>query len=646
MRVLFITPTLGVGGSEFLTVSWATRIKERGHTSAVAYGAFDDRLPRLTEAGIRGIRLSDRPLKLGCLGEWRAAVRRAIGSFGPDVVHAQSITTALIVTLAAPRLPLLVTVHGIDESHERLAALILRCGPNRVTAVSAASAAGIGSRRLAPAVEILSPGIDADAIVTAARRPVPAMPAGQPDFCCVARHHPAKGVDVLIRAFPTVLDALPEAKVTLVGSGLDFAANARLVTSLGLEERVFFTGAVPNAAPYIGQADIVVLPSRREGMPIVALEAFSLGRPVIATTVGGTPTVVRDGETGWLVPPESPRALAVAMIEAGRNADEAATRGRAGEALVRRSFTSAEALDRIEGVLRELADGGRTRSANEARRRPPPIKPRPYYMALHAHQRTRTVAAKLRRQSTDWQGVRILGYHRVAFDSDVLAITPDRFRQHVEALVRSGATPVSVDAALDLLERPVHGRHVCMTFDDGFHDVMENAVPILREMGIPATLFVTSGVVSGEVRYHWYGDHPRTLTWEEIAQVAKDPLFDVQAHSQTHPRLPALSEAEAWTEINGSKADIERSLGSTPTTFCYPAGLYGAREVRMVEAAGYRAGISTRAGVNPGAQPMGALRRTMISCGDTQSDFKAKMAGLLDRPSALQVRVHQRRASG
>jgi glycosyltransferase involved in cell wall biosynthesis len=371
MRVLLLTPTLGVGGAELLTTTWAAGLKNRGHTAAVAYGRWDARRPLLHRHEIEAFRVSDRGPTLESLLEWHRAVRGVIGRFRPDVIHAQSITTALIATLAGPRLPLLVTVHGIDEGDQRLAALILRGTGARVTAVSEHSALGITRRLLAPAVEVLAPGIDVDAIVEAAAAPIADAPSGAPRYCCVARHDRAKGVDVLIRAFPDVRAAIPDATLTLVGGGDELEPNRRLAAGLGLGDSISFVGVVANSAPYIRQADVIVLPSRREGLPIVALESFALGRPLVATAVGGTPSVVRDGQTGWLVPPEDPVALAGAMIEAGEDAREAGARGDTGRAVVRESFTSAKTLDRIERLLGGCAEEGTKRYLRRSPRRTP-----------------------------------------------------------------------------------------------------------------------------------------------------------------------------------------------------------------------------------------------------------------------------------
>jgi len=354
MRVLMLTPSLGMGGAEVLVVTWSEGLQRRGHSLGVAYGARDHRVPELRDRDVAVFRISDREPELRTLAQWRRAVRGVVASFRPDVIHAQSIASALVATLAAPTLPLLVTVHGIHDSDERLAALILRATRARVTAVSDASATGLRRRRLAPAVEVLQTGIDLDRVVAAAAEPIGAMASGSPRFCCVARQDRAKGVDVLIRAFRHVLADLPGTTLTLVGDGDDFAANRRLVSELGLADRVHFAGESLNAAPYILASDIVVLPSRREGLPLVALESFALQRPVVATAVGGTPTIVRDGESGWLVPPEDVAALAGAMVEAGRDPDGARARGNAGRLIVHDDFCAKRTLDQIEGLLEEL----------------------------------------------------------------------------------------------------------------------------------------------------------------------------------------------------------------------------------------------------------------------------------------------------
>jgi glycosyltransferase involved in cell wall biosynthesis len=284
-------------------------------------------------------------------------------------VHAQSITAALAAALAAPRVPRLVTFHGIGEANARLAPFAMRAASARVTAVSNAAADTLSSRLLAPRVELLRSGIDIAEMEQAAREPV-ALPPASPRIVCVARHWPAKGVDVLLRAFPRVLDQRPDARLVLVGIGEESDNLEALARQLGIGDEAYFVGLSMNATPYLAAADVVVLPSRREGLPITLLEALALGRGVVASAVGGTPTVIHDGQTGWLVPPEDEPALARAILEAAADPEEAARRGAAGRELVRHEFGLDAMLDRLEELLCETA--GRqpelaTRSRNASR---------------------------------------------------------------------------------------------------------------------------------------------------------------------------------------------------------------------------------------------------------------------------------------
>ncbi|MDW8322188.1 MAG: glycosyltransferase family 4 protein [Armatimonadota bacterium] len=112
----------------------------------------------------------------------------------------------------------------------------------------------------------------------------------------------------------------------MVGSGVERETLERLSTSLGLQDTVHFLGERADARSIIGGLDLMVLPSLTEGLPNVVLEAFAYRTPVVATAVGGVPELVKDGETGWLVPPRDPHALAKAIQEALSNPEEARRR--------------------------------------------------------------------------------------------------------------------------------------------------------------------------------------------------------------------------------------------------------------------------------------------------------------------------------
>ena len=265
---------------------------------------------------------------------------------------------------------------------------------------------------------------------------------------------------------------------------------------------------------------------------------------------------------------------------------------------------------------------------------------------MRIQQRARLRRAR-RRQADDWTGVRILGYHRVSDSPHVLSVAPAAFRRQMEHVRASSATPIGLEQAFDLLgSEEVPGRYVCVTFDDGYRDNLENAVPVLRELEIPATIFVPTAVIDGEATYDWFDDPPPALTWEEIGGLLGGGLVDVQAHSRTHRHLPALSDDQAHSEIVGAKLDLERHVPYPVTSFCFPAGLYGAREVALVREAGYRAGLTTDPGVNRGGAPLETLKRTLIYWDDEPEAFDAKYAGLLDKPPLLRSLLYRRLKKG
>jgi glycosyltransferase involved in cell wall biosynthesis len=130
----------------------------------------------------------------------------------------------------------------------------------------------------------------------------------------LGRLHEEKAPDRLIEALAALRRTLPDGwTAILVGAGEERPAIERQIKTLGLETRVLLPGSRRRVAPWIDACDLLALPSREEGMPVAALEAMMQCRPVVATRVGGTPEVVVEGETGLLVPPDDPDALAGAL---------------------------------------------------------------------------------------------------------------------------------------------------------------------------------------------------------------------------------------------------------------------------------------------------------------------------------------------
>ena len=195
----------------------------------------------------------------------------------------------------------------------------------------------IARHGVAPArVDVVPHGLDPE-WAAAAMRAEPLARRGN-TLLCVARLAQAdayKGVDILLRALPYIRSRCPQARCVIAGDGDDRARLEALARELGVAAVVEFRGELDSASMLHAyqEADLFVLPSRGEGFGIVFAEAMWCGLPVVAARAAAAPEVVADGETGVLVPPQSPEALASAVSGLLLLADE---RERMGQAARRR----------------------------------------------------------------------------------------------------------------------------------------------------------------------------------------------------------------------------------------------------------------------------------------------------------------------
>jgi peptidoglycan/xylan/chitin deacetylase (PgdA/CDA1 family) len=233
-------------------------------------------------------------------------------------------------------------------------------------------------------------------------------------------------------------------------------------------------------------------------------------------------------------------------------------------------------------------------------------------------------------------GVRILFYHRVSTDDDPLAIAPERFRQQMAYLAAEGYDVVDVMEAVTAIDRPAERKVVGLSFDDGYSDVAEHALPALEEHGFRASVFVATSVTGGAARFEWYDEQPPLLDWDEIADLDRAGTLRFEAHTRTHPNLLALDDIVARKEIVGCKADLEERIGRPVDVFSYPAGLFRPSHRDMVAAAGYRAAVTCERGANRADTDRFALRRIGVDGRDRMLDFKAKLGGGHDSALPLQ----------
>lgn len=240
-------------------------------------------------------------------------------------------------------------------------------------------------------------------------------------------------------------------------------------------------------------------------------------------------------------------------------------------------------------------------------------------------------------------GIRILFYHRVSGDDDELAVSPGRFRHQMEWLADEGYRVLDVRSVAALLTRGDDAERVVgLSFDDGYRDVAENALPVLERLGFGATVFVATGVIDGETSLAWYEEQPPLLSWQQIERLDRQGTLRFEAHTVTHPNLVALGEDAARAEIAGSKSALESHIGRPVEAFCYPGGLAGPRDRALVAEAGFTTATSCEPGVNTPATDRLALRRRQVDARDRLLDFRAKVGGGHDSP--LPLRAAWRRA--
>ncbi len=317
-----------------------------------------------------------------------------------EIVHSYLWTSDVLVGLASTlaRVPIrLATVGGeyfraVDDRGIRRArkALLSRgyrvaYWPfDRVIAVSRRTAEDLTSRtgiRVDPrkVITILN-GLDLDRVgpMSGVSRADLALAGTAPVLVTVANFVPMKGHRWLFEAMPGILARFPDATLILAGSGPGLEAARERVAAAGMARRVRILGPRADGVDLLGLSDVVVLPSvAAEGLPIVILEALALGKPVVATRVGGIPEVIQDGKTGLLVLPGDPQALADAVSALLADPARAAAMAARGRAAVRARFSADAMVRQIERLYLELAAAKGLMGGGAGAHRPPQAEGRP-----------------------------------------------------------------------------------------------------------------------------------------------------------------------------------------------------------------------------------------------------------------------------
>ncbi|MCZ6632627.1 MAG: glycosyltransferase family 4 protein [bacterium] len=177
---------------------------------------------------------------------------------------------------------------------------------------------------------------------------------GTPRLGVIASLTVEKGIDILLQSLPPLLENHPDLRLYILGDGPLRESLNHQTQQLNIQNHVHFSGNVEDVRPWIAAFDLVVLPSRHEAMGRSLLEAMAMGRPVIASRTGGIPELVRHNETGILVPPEDPKALAQAIDDLFQNDQKRLTLAQSGKADVEHRFSLETMIDRLDRLYQDL----------------------------------------------------------------------------------------------------------------------------------------------------------------------------------------------------------------------------------------------------------------------------------------------------
>ena len=294
-------------------------------------------------------------------------LKRVIRDFSPDVVHVHHAftLTSLLTLRVAEKLgvPRVLTNHSAAGSSPNSMLTLMSCRglillrhfiskANRIISVSRCAAFFIEN--------LLGNGVESLVIpngVDVSRFHPPELEPSDNVVLYVGRLVHRKGVHVLIKAFSKVVREVPDARLLIVGEGYMLPFLKLMTWQLGLEGKVEFLGRVSEEKlPGIYRSSrVVVVPSLyRESFGMVALEAMASGRPVVASMVGGLPEVVRDGLSGYLVPPGSEDLLAERIIQLLSDGDLAKRMGMFGRRVTVNEYSWGKIASHVANVYREV----------------------------------------------------------------------------------------------------------------------------------------------------------------------------------------------------------------------------------------------------------------------------------------------------
>jgi peptidoglycan/xylan/chitin deacetylase (PgdA/CDA1 family) len=207
------------------------------------------------------------------------------------------------------------------------------------------------------------------------------------------------------------------------------------------------------------------------------------------------------------------------------------------------------------------------------------------------------------RASKSRQVIPILTYHQISLAPKKgtpyrsLCVTPNAFFRQMKLLKLLGYTGVSMGRLYPYLTGEKSGKVIGITFDDGYKNNLEFALPVLEALGFSSTCYVVSKQIGGSNQWDLEAGVPQVplMTREDLRSWIAGGQ-EIGAHTRSHPHLCQLSLEHAAEEILNCKSDLYNAIGRSVNHFCYPYGEYNKEVIGLVEQAGYNTATTTKRG--------------------------------------------------
>jgi glycogen(starch) synthase len=365
MRILFWSSTFWpkIGGVEVLASRLLPALQSFGHEFAVIAPKLghqqEDQSP-FRDIPIHRFSFTDPSIfrDMDLLATTRQRISKIKREFQADLVHVNAIDAGIFFHLTTWHehvAPMLVTLHGKWNNLQAIrnslitstldkASWVVGCS-NAILDYGRGFSPGIGNRS-----SVIYNGIEPH---SSEIEPLAFQP---PTVLCLGRLVEDKGIDVALNAFVSVTERHPELRILIAGDGEARADLERQAADLGLNNVEFLGWVAPADVPaLVNRAAIVVMPSRQDSFPLTALEAGMMGRPVVATRVGGLPEMVQDGKTGVLIGSEDVTALAEAVAALLASPQRAVRLGQAAREQVHQKFSWEGHIKAYDRLYRDLS---------------------------------------------------------------------------------------------------------------------------------------------------------------------------------------------------------------------------------------------------------------------------------------------------